>query len=1025
MASALVLALLPATAMAAPVITNYVDEHGAAHTAEATAVTSSDTTLSSGWYVVDSNVTTTNLAVSGNVNLILADGFTLTAVGSGGRAGVCVSASNSLTIWGQSGGTGALNATGGSNGAGIGGNSAETGGSLTVNGGNITANGGEHGAGIGGGGNSGNIGGAGGTVVIHGGTVVANGNYAAGIGNASYCDGGTTVTITGGTVTASSNLFGAGIGGGFSGDGGTVTITGGTVTATGASTPDTGGAGFGGGGGGSAGDGGTVTITGGTITAAGGNGAAGIGGGSRTTPDLKYGGRGSCDITGGTVKIGTSGYSNDALPTNGIANGNNRVYLTTVALSDVSAATAVTSLTTDAGYIYGTSDMKTDAAGKLYLYLPENTRTTAAATASTAYEGTVTTTTTAETSLGTLSPKIADLAITITDGVVTAIPGEAVTYTITATNSGPSNVSGATVSCTFPDALTNVTWRASVAGGPLTDPVSGNINDTVNLPAGASVTYTVMASISSSASGTLSTTATVSPPAGVTDLTPGNNLATDTDTLLSTDASLSSLSLSQGTLSPTFSSSTYAYAASVANNVSSLTVTPTVRNANANVNVNGTAVSSGNASGNIALAVGTNTITLLVTAQDSTTLTYTLTVTREARSGRDYTSPGYTAGVSGGGSLPITVNVGTNTASVNVDAQMGGLMAGGANKTIKMPSIPGVSSYSLGVPVAYLTTSSGGSLTFGTNTGSITLPADMLAGVPGASGKAAQINIGKGDKTALSTEAQSKIGNRPIIQLSLTLDGVKTEWNNPNAPVSISIPYQPTPEELANPDSIVIWNIDGSGELICISNGHYEAATGTVTFETTHFSFYAVGYHPVRFDDVAAGAWYYDAVSFVAARGITTGTGNGNFSPNEKLTRGEFIVMLMRAYGIIEDTNVADNFTDAGSAYYTGYLATAKRLGISNGVGNNLFAPEKQITRQEMFTLLYHTLKSIGSLPEGTSSKTLSDFSDSGEIADWAKNAMMLLVETGTVTGSSDKLSPSDTTTRAEMAQVLYRLLGK
>jgi len=94
-------------------------------------------------------------------------------------------------------------------------------------------------------------------------------------------------------------------------------------------------------------------------------------------------------------------------------------------------------------------------------------------------------------------------------------------------------------------------------------------------------------------------------------------------------------------------------------------------------------------------------------------------------------------------------------------------------------------------------------------------------------------------------------------------------------------------------------------------------------------------------------------------------------------------------------------------------------------VGNNMFAPEREITRQEMFTLLYNGLKVIGKLPRGNSGKTLSDFSDSGDIAPWAKDAMKLLVETGTVGGSGGRLTPTDTTTRAQMAQVLYSLLSK
>ena len=130
----------------------------------------------------------------------------------------------------------------------------------------------------------------------------------------------------------------------------------------------------------------------------------------------------------------------------------------------------------------------------------------------------------------TLNPQ-ADLAITKTDGVTTATPGGSVTYTITASNAGPSSAPGATVADTFPASLT-ATWTCSGAGGgTCAASGSGNINDTVNLPSGGSVTYTVFATISAAATGTLSNTATVTAPGGVTDPTPGNNAATDSDTL--------------------------------------------------------------------------------------------------------------------------------------------------------------------------------------------------------------------------------------------------------------------------------------------------------------------------------------------------------------------------------------------------------------------------------------------------------------------------------------------------------------
>ena len=118
----------------------------------------------------------------------------------------------------------------------------------------------------------------------------------------------------------------------------------------------------------------------------------------------------------------------------------------------------------------------------------------------------------------TLTPQ-ADLAITKTDGVASASPGGTTTYTIVATNNGPSDVVGATVTDVMPAAVTGDTFTAVGTGGAagFSPSGSGNLNETIDLPAGATVTYTVVADIASGASGDLVNTATIAAPAGVTD----------------------------------------------------------------------------------------------------------------------------------------------------------------------------------------------------------------------------------------------------------------------------------------------------------------------------------------------------------------------------------------------------------------------------------------------------------------------------------------------------------------------------
>jgi large repetitive protein len=132
-----------------------------------------------------------------------------------------------------------------------------------------------------------------------------------------------------------------------------------------------------------------------------------------------------------------------------------------------------------------------------------------------------------------LTPR-ADLSILKTDGQTSSTPGTPITYTIVVSNAGPSAVTGASVQDIFPAELLGPSYVSLASGGATGNTVSGsgNINDTVNMPVGSQILYIVSATVSPSATGTLTNTATVSPPSGVTDPNPGNNLSTDTNTLL-------------------------------------------------------------------------------------------------------------------------------------------------------------------------------------------------------------------------------------------------------------------------------------------------------------------------------------------------------------------------------------------------------------------------------------------------------------------------------------------------------------
>lgn len=371
--------------------------------------------------------------------------------------------------------------------------------------------------------------------------------------------------------------------------------------------------------------------------------------------------------------------------------------------------------------------------------------------------------------------------------------------------------------------------------------------------------------------------------------------------------------------------------------------------------------------------------------------------------------------------LPVTVNKDNRTATVDTGSQK--LTSG--ETVITIPSIPDIGTYSVGIPVPELsTTDIQGTLTFDTHTGSVTVPLNMLTGVEGISGSKAEISIGQGDKENLPDDVKAVIGDKPLIQLTLSIDGKQTNWSNPSAPVTVSIPYTPTAEELANQESINIWYIDGSGKAVSVPNGRYDPATGTVTFFTTHFSDYAVAYVHKTFSDLGGAEWARKAIEVMSSKGITSGTGNGTFSPGVNITRADYMVLLINTLGLTAD--FTENFDDVKpGAYYYSVVGAAKKLGIAAGSGNNRFNPTESISRQDMMVLAARALEKYQGLKAAGNNTVLEKFSDKGDIAEYAAGSLAALADAGMIEGSGNKLNPRSYTTRAEAAVFLYNIYNE
>ena len=178
-----------------------------------------------------------------------------------------------------------------------------------------------------------------------------------------------------------------------------------------------------------------------------------------------------------------------------------------------------------------------------------------------------------------------------------------------------------------------------------------------------------------------------------------------------------------------------------------------------------------------------------------------------------------------------------------------------------------------------------------------------------------------------------------------------------------------------------------------------------------------------QFTDMGNYSWAAASVKFLYDNGITTGTSATTYGPAGNIIRGDFVLMLSRAFHLTGG-DPSNSFSDvpAGS-YYAQAIAAAKAQGIAQG-GGDTFNPTGALTRQDAMVLLYRTLSRTGQALPDASGNYLSRFSDGGTVAGYAQGPVAALVQAGVIQGdTSGRLNPLGSLTRAEMAVILHRVL--
>ena len=178
------------------------------------------------------------------------------------------------------------------------------------------------------------------------------------------------------------------------------------------------------------------------------------------------------------------------------------------------------------------------------------------------------------------------------------------------------------------------------------------------------------------------------------------------------------------------------------------------------------------------------------------------------------------------------------------------------------------------------------------------------------------------------------------------------------------------------------------------------------------------------FDDINKDDWYYDAVQYVVDEGLFNGISEHEFGPNMNMTRGMLVTVLYRLSGA--KTKKTATFIDVEEdAYYSNAIYWANNKGIVNGIGDSKFAPDRDVTREELATIIAKYISKMNVKKSNVKGIEVG-FNDEDEIADYAKKYVETMQKKGLMQGKNgNNFDPKGNATRAEVATILMRLNEK
>lgn len=317
-----------------------------------------------------------------------------------------------------------------------------------------------------------------------------------------------------------------------------------------------------------------------------------------------------------------------------------------------------------------------------------------------------------------------------------------------------------------------------------------------------------------------------------------------------------------------------------------------------------------------------------------------------------------------------------------------------------------------------LNTTSVQSISFEALDSTVELDLAFLKGLFGKDAQKLTLGISVVASGELSNEVRTLLGDNPVYDLTLTLDKTPVKWSG--QPVKVTLPYKLNSGE--NSNQVVVYNLDNGLEII--KNGLHDKPSGRITFQPKHFSKYAAVYRQVIFKDIdALPSLTSDAIRAIAARGVILGKESGQFDPQGKLKRAEFVQMLVRFLDLADPAAVSKLTDVKEGAWYYSAVASAEKFGIVQGRTGGTFGPGDVLTRQEMAVLLHRALLASGHSLQ-LNEQTLPAFADEDAISTYAQKPVEALKQAGILSAEvNGHFVPKSQVNRAEAALLLYNSL--